>query len=398
MRKPLIKLFDNITACERPTNMQALIAASCIAFADPLIGNLEAMIAKTVEERFAIPTDHHIRLVYRSEIHERDGRLEQTTENRYEVWKKASQIRIDSTALLSEPPVHNYVAGSRTVGCQNCELPQQGFTTRIFPSGVPRKSMVEFHPAQGYRYDPFCVAIDWRFFGLKNSSLCEYPNAKISNEYLAEFKKPERTITVADAAHRGTTAVKISAPHRTGGNSKKTVVLNANDGNLPVYFLHEWERVPGQKPLVFDTVIEWQTVNKKFLFPRRIVHQSDIKLRGKDVRQHETITFEHVDFISEIPAKTFTLAGVDLNEGQAIGLPNLGPGDQPLWLNGRIDPQKTIRSVAQKAYDDSIAKSPENPPLPGSNATSPRIPILAGVLSMVAAIAAIILRRQRKLT
>ena len=58
-------------------------------------------------------------------------------------------------------------------------------------------------------------------------------------------------------------------------------------------------------------------------------------MMGDKVESEETITVLVADFDTPIDPTVFTLAGLNLNDGQRIAYPDVPAEDQPVWRNGK---------------------------------------------------------------
>jgi hypothetical protein len=173
-------------------------------------------------------------------------------------------------------------------------------------------------------------------------------------------------------------------------NWELSVWQSERDEYNPVRFLEKFE-VDGV-PEARTTEIEWQQTPGDFLFIKHLKHNTMISVGGTKIACEEVVAVHHADFESAIDPTVFTVAGFGLNENQVIGYPELKAEDQPRWRNGKVDYSET---AAKQAPAGNSAAPQSTAPYPVESNLSSFIGMIAGVLAVVTAITALVLRRRR---
>ena len=115
----------------------------------------------------------------------------------------------------------------------------------------------------------------------------------------------------------------------------------------------------------------------------------------------ETVVVDEAELNTAVPDGVFTLAGLNLDFGQPVGLPDLkNPQDQPSWGKNGLDWENTSQKASIMAYNQKmqqqVASTP--PPTPDVPQTSYRWLYYAGagvLAALAAGIAVVLVRRHR---
>jgi hypothetical protein len=248
------------------------------------------------------------------------------------VWSVGDKHRVD--IVWGEGNVNPENRGKRKVVCRNCE--RDGHTAMLWV----RKTSVEFFPNTGPKAQSWPELNDLRGLGLMNDSYYRFhlynleyflysPMFSGHVESAGEWAgKPCRVI---GAAH-----VRSKVPFRVYvrpdlGNSVVRIEATGTDRsrNLPFTYTTDCDAIRDEESGVW--------------FPRHVRH---IRTVGGTVEADETIDITAVKFNQPIPPMMFTVAGMDLPDGTAVGYPEIPrTSDWPTLKNGVPDKAESVGKV-----------------------------------------------------
>lgn len=322
-----------------------LLLSAIVAFgsdANPItIEKLEACARQAVESRNRIK-DYHLTITLK--VDERANEQLTSYHFEFEAWRKGDRYRLDRK-LISEStdPKNN---GTRYIYCRNCERVGMGLKTSMGPAS---NTPVNFFNLD--IDDPRHYHIDWRYLGLRKSEIYNKgtrPDVdmlelrKCSNPLLAEITKGASTLK---QFHCDTPA----------GVAK--VTFDGTASNNPIYFYLDARR--GKDILDSSTSVTYQEIDGIF-YPKSYSYSS--KMNGKIVMHQFELFVTLVEFNPVIEDKIFTLAGLNLDEGQPVRLPEIqDSSQQPTWRNGKLDRDYTWSKSATEGFKKLADKKAANP-------------------------------------
>jgi LPXTG-motif cell wall-anchored protein len=131
-----------------------------------------------------------------------------------------------------------------------------------------------------------------------------------------------------------------------------------------------------------------------YRFPTKVVHREPATFGSQQCTAEETISISIADFKSPVSDTVFTLAGVGLRDGQVIHFPGTKLADAPMWFQGRVDRERTIRTISDPKFEEHL-RPETTAKLPIANSSSYYVALLAGVISLLLGAIAIFLRYKR---
>lgn len=311
------------------------------------------------------------------------------------IWRDGDKFRVDQFDAQYTPKRPQYIAGSRHVTCENCEKPGYSIVTTVLAGSPPTLHVVSFHPLDSRSFDYDCTHFDWRYLGLCNASKCLYTQLHIATSFSEFFRQPGIS---ARAASRGNVPCLVSKLSSVARD--QVVWLSTHDGYHPIYF-EDIFQADGE-PEIHSTEVSWQRTAGGHFYPKSVNNKTTIRFGSSKYTTEEVITVLHADFDSPIEPSTFTLSGLGLNENQAIGYPGLKTEEMPLWRQGKVDGSYTVRDHMRNTSPNSGSGSLDGmshvdniAPYPSSSTAALVIGIVAGVLSLTAAITAVVIRLRR---
>lgn len=372
----------------------AFLALACTPVAEPASAGDRA--AEVIAQKTRMPNRYTLKLRVETRTPTARPPLEAAWSATLYLWRDGNKFRVDHLDELFTPPRSTHVLGSRHVTCENCERDGYGIVTTILPGTTPNQHMVEFRRFGGpLGFDYSCTHFDWRYFGLSNACKCIYPRLHIAVDFPKFFKQPGVVTRTEDRGGAPCLVATVNTP-----KYDQSVWLSERDGFNPVFF-EDMMRF-GDIPEPRTTEISWQRTAGGHFYPKRVKNNTIATADGTKHATDEVITVTHADFDSPIDPAVFTLAGLGLNENQAIGLPGLDTMDCPLWRNGQVDHSYTVRKRMEelaRSQSNGTGPSEAGRPIqvryPSQGNTTLIVGIVAAVLAVVSAAAAVVVRRRR---
>lgn len=365
------------------TTLLALALAQATSPAASIADKPDAVIS----QKLRMPNRYHIRIRGETRAPDAPPPLSKVASISLHIWRDGDRFRVDAFDQSSTPPEPNRITGSRHVTCEGCERDGYGITTTVMPGTPPNPIMVQFHKLGSWNFDYACTHFDWRFLGISNHSQCAYSQLKLAEDFRAYFKQSGLTVS---ADRRGDAPCLKAAKHAE--HYDQAVWLSERDDFNPVFF-EEIIRGDG-KPSVRTTEIQWQKTAGGHLYPKVVRHVSTLIYLGTTKYESESFThITHADFDSPIDPAVFTLAGLGLNENQAIGFPELKDRpDLPLWRNGRVDTSYTSQDMSRDVWKGIAGSTPSASAaynsLPPAYPTESNWPLIVSAVAAAFALAA----------
>jgi len=361
--------------------------------APPESPSLADRAATVVAQKARMPNRYTLKLRVEGRVPNAPPQTESAWSSTLHVWRDGKKFRVDHFDALYTPPRPKEDPRDRHISCENCEREGYGLVTKVLPGSPPALHVVEFHRIGTWNFDGYCAGFDWRYFGLSNASTCMYQRAHVAADFPKFFGLPEVVIT---AGNRGGLPCLVASRKVPLNNTAWSVWLSEHDEFNPVFFEEKFdvEEVPESR----TTEISWQRTAGGHFFPKRVKHNSMITRGGTKCASEEVVTVTHADFDSPIDPAVFTVAGLGLNENQAIGFPNLESKDLPLWRNGRIDYEYTVekRMVELAGGKPAVLAAQAAPAAyPSQVSVTLVVGIVAAVLAVGTGVAAVVVRRRR---
>lgn len=246
------------------------------------------------------------------------------------IWRDGDKLRVDITDAVGEPAppagmVRTGGEGERRITCHNCERTGYFLITGVFPGNPKLTSIVGFHktPAlAGYFSE---LDIDWRFLGMTNNSLHAYKLAAVAEGCQNYLANPKRVLSRSVRDNKPCLVSSLTIP-----TSHSETYFFVDDGHNPIINTGVYKSDQGL--LKCTTEIEWRKTPGNHLYPSRIRHS---EMKGEKFQSDETINVIDADFHSPINPVVFTLAGLNLNDGQLIAYPDVPAADRPRWRNAK---------------------------------------------------------------
>lgn len=308
------------------------------------------------------------------------GQWRRTVRDTLAIWVRDKLFRTDQTA--SEFPGNPDAVGRRNIRCRNCERP--GFVLVTGTGSSRDRRTVTFQPLAKYEpNDPW--RIDWRRLGQLPAMLGMYKQ-ETPDAVLRSLKEVGRD-PVERSVRDGHPCLVVHSPF---GDGVRHTWFRSDLGMNPVFVD---EGIPKSEYKQTTEITYAKYSGADVWFPKTIlVSHSTGGRQPKAFREH--ISIEKAEFNATIPDNVFTLAGLGLEDGQAIVYPGTKPGDEPIWRNGTFDKNDTAAKAAAAAMEQMMTQ----PPVPDAPPSSDRGLYYAGaaVLTLLAAGLAAFARRSRK--
>jgi hypothetical protein len=327
--------------------------------------------------------------------------ITQTQHCRVELWNTPKKSRCDVYILpeLSS----DFSTQKRNITCENCVRNGYWISTTVNPNLADSPHVVNFRDLKQLRVDSQSTRFDWRFFGLVNthqagyltnnssvllkeicnSSSCVFSNSKDSPDILELQKKSGQTLFNA-----------VFTASTDFHPSKMTTTYKQDSHDL-----------------IQTSDITWGKINNITFYPQTFAHK---KYQSGTETLSEKIEIHLADFINPVDDSVFTLEGMNLNDGQFIGYPELKRVDYPRWKNNKIDLSYTLDMHNADAFaEGKIALPPEvpnksfsqqKPPEQSGNYEPPassKLPLVIGIVTGVLALLALgysVIQRRRRVT
>ncbi|MBX3400104.1 MAG: hypothetical protein KF873_15340 [Gemmataceae bacterium] len=320
---------------------QLALMLVCACSDSTTVEKLEECARKSIESREIIKNYH---LLASIDIRERtNGKLE---EYRYEfeAWKKGERYRLDRKVIEESENRKNN--GTRWIYCRNCEQDGMKITTYMGPNSISPVMISRIDDN-----DPRHYHIDWRFLGLRKSEL--YNKDRRPDADLLEIRKLDNiTISVTAA---GVNDVRHFESKTPAGILK--ITFDGSAAFNPTYFYLDAKR--GNDILATETNVVYQKIDG-IPFPRSMHYSS--MLNKSVVMSELKINVKSIELNGEIEDSVFTLAGLNLREGQPIRLPEIQDSSkQPTWKDGKIDKDFTWSKSATEGHRKLMEQKAENP-------------------------------------
>lgn len=226
---------------------------------------------------------------------------------------------------------------------------------------------VTFKPldAEYDKSDP--MNIPWLKLGLVNQGFDDYRNTDPLHNLKSFITHPDTMIKSSKLD-----GVEVQEYRRRIGVADRLCQLSATHHN-PVYF----ESVgPNYKQ---TTTVTYKSYPNERIFPSKILTEFVLRER---LAWSKSITFELVEFDITISDSVFMMESFELKNGTPI----LNSKDKqidtaPTWWNGKPDPNRTVKMVAQEMYNKNKARGIAIPdqPEPGFDWWLGSLGILVGL-------------------
>ncbi|MBP3957256.1 hypothetical protein J8F10_18500 [Gemmata sp. G18] len=347
-----------------------------------------------VAQKSRMPNRYQLKLRVESRTPNAPPPLESSWDSTLHIWRDGNKFRVDHLDAHYTPPRPNHDSHDRRVTCENCEKEGYGIVTTVVRGSPPTLHTVEFVRLGTRNLDGYCTYFDWRYFGLSNDRPCGYPKLHIGSDFPGFFGRSD---VQTRRENRGGVPCLVAAMSRKTGHLQQSVWLSEREEFNPVFFEDKFEVVGGE-PESRTTEVSWQLTPGGHRYPKTVKHNTTISFNGAKYPGEEIVTVTHADFDSAIDPAVFTLAGLGLNENQAIGLPDLKPSERPLWRNGKVDESYTLGQYTADMLGPQTAvadgpKTVANYPAEGS--TTLTVSIVTALLAVVTAVLAVVIRRRR---
>ncbi|MFO0804500.1 MAG: hypothetical protein U0791_15420 [Gemmataceae bacterium] len=367
--------------------MPTILPLLCIFVpaADPT--SLADRVSVLIANKSKVPNRYAIRLRVEGRVPTAQAPAHTEWSANIHVWRDGAKLRVDQFDVEYVPPRSNHDTKHRRVACENCERDGYGILTTVQFGTPVVLHKVEFHRIGTFPTDIACTALDWRFLGLANADTCGYARSHIATDFPKFFGLPGVTSRAEKRSGRSC----IMASRSVAMNKASwSVWLSESDAMNPVYFEDTFETagVPGFR----KTEIEWQSTPGGHLFPKRLTNHSMFTIDGAKSESIQTLVVSHADFEGAIDPAVFTVAGFGLNEKSTHRLSGTQARRSTSLENGKVDYSET---AAKQAASGNAAMPQAVAPYPVESNLSSIIGICAGVLAVVTAVTALVLRRRR---
>ena len=182
--------------------------------------------------------------------------------------------------------------------------------------------------------------------GLQNDVLGEM-NRVHPSDFLRTAAKDWKRQDETKNGHRITTYEQVKV-----GEYKQKIVFSSQFNHSPILF----ELVANDNSICVSTTITPALISDKYWYPSKIVHLS---VQGGKEYTKEILDLSDVNFGQPIKPEIFTLAGIGLQDEQAIAFPESKSADDfKIWKNGRIDPNLNLKTVVQSRLDNEKSAIP----------------------------------------
>ncbi|MDY3558269.1 hypothetical protein R5W23_004964 [Gemmata sp. JC673] len=351
------------------------------------LGDIEKMLAQKLEMK----SDYALRFRFESRMPSAPEGSRRKWAYTAAIWRSGDKLRVDVFDREADPAGDESSTRGRHVTCRNCERQNYLLVTTVLPGAPKVTHQVEFHDPKTQPTDYFVNDMDWRLLGFCNARLAVYSKIPIAQSYRQLVADP---------------LLKTSEQKRNGTPYLVTTIeKNKNEGSIwfdartqsgPV--LHTFTGDASKKgAMKHVTEVSWQKTAGGNMYPEKIKHTEHT---DGALTYEEIITVQHADFDTKIDPTIFTLAGLDLNENQPIGYPDLTPGKWPIWKGGRADPSLSAFAQAQaaSAAQNGVVEPEPIAPVaayPVQSSTPLIVGLVSGGMSVTALGLAAIYRRRK---
>ncbi len=300
----------------------------------------EDVLARVASCRKSLPNEYSLVFSLKTTL-SNPGVPDKVDVSQVSVWSRGNLLRTDQFKSSSTQDKEHELR--RSITCRNCERPGYAIRTASGRKGMLR--IVEFQKL-GPDFDAVDAwRIDWRGLGILPNDLYAYNTDPLTQRMDLLAKVSEHTIQAVDL--NGLASVLITVPIRSSREGDPPVSLKCwfgrDIGMNPIRFVDDGA-------LVQTTDITYQKLEKFNTWYPKTVHHVRTQ-RGKPIID-EMITVESVQFGEPIPDEIFQLAGLKLDDGQAIAFPEIKRNnDYPIWRNGKLDRSYTLEMRAVDALE-----------------------------------------------
>jgi len=292
-----------------------------------------AVIAEMITQKLKMSTTYRVR--FRVESRQYVGQHVGRSGHTVSIWRAGEKLRIDTTESVSDtpPPFPGMVRpggdGSRQISCYNCERPGYYLHTSVAPGNPKVTQIVAFDKTPAFATGFPEYDIDWRLLGMTNNVLRVYRLADVEGGCKNYLTNPKMVLSQAVRNLRPCLVSALTTP-----TSQSETHFSSGDGYNPIYRLWVYDKDQGRCKRA--TEIDWHKTPGNHLYPSRI-KLSDMV--GDQLESNETVTVIDADFHNPIDPVMFTVAGMNLNDGQLIAYPDVPAAEQPIWRNGGLVPR-----------------------------------------------------------
>jgi len=322
-----------------------LVVSLAFSFARYAVGaesdlKKEDVLAKIAGCRKSLPNEYSLVLSLKTML-SNPGVPDNIDVSQVSVWSRGNLLRTDQFKNSSMKDKEDELR--RSITCRNCERP--GYAIRTFSGRKGSLALVEFQKL-GPDFDKVDNwRIDWRGLGILPNDLYAYNKHPLTQRMDLLAMVPHHTIEAVDL--NGSPSVLITVPTRSSREGDPPGSLKSwfgrDVGMNPVRFVDD-------SGLVQTTDITYQKLEKFNAWYPKTVHHVRTQ-RGKSIFD-EMITVESVQFGEPIPDEIFQLAGLKLDNGQAIAFPEIKQNNNyPTWQNGKLDRSYTLGMHAVDALE-----------------------------------------------
>ena len=302
---------------------------------------------------------------------------------RIEIWAQDDKLRTDRR--VTESTFDKSAVGCRTITCRNVSV-KATLSGTVVGSSVARYE-VRFDPINATTDKLDGWRIDWRKLGLLHGALTSYPKEPAESTLLQVEKNGVNEVRLVELD--GAACRMIQVPLQNRGNLRTW--FHPDQGFNPIRYESSW---PTGVKVVTESTYKAIPGGGGW-YPSRIEHFAESA--GTELLR-ETIVIELAEFGLTIPKSTFTLAGLGLDDGQFIALPETkNANDYPTWKNGKLDTRYTSQKQASDAHALRLKLSTAEPPTPDAPPPTNRVYYLAAaaVLAALAVVAFVLARRRQ---
>lgn len=349
-----------------------------------------------VASRAALRPDYTLRIVVNSWYTKSPQSPKRRQSYEATLYRLGKKFRTDVTKTLdgadkTDPQTH--------VICENCEREGYVLTTDVFPEDPSVSHRVEFRDITKINIDYYGLQFDWRYFGTLNTMKAAYPRLSPLEHLTSLGQWPDSTVLDKKVDGKRCFVIRSVRP-----DDVTEVWLDVVDSYNPIR--RTWAVTIAGSHTLHTTDVDWQTTPGGHRYPSR-VHYT--RLTEGVMDYDKTVTILSADFHNPVDPKLFTFGSLGLNELHELALPELDPSKYPHWRDGKVDYSYTPAERTRDAIADGrilvtppVLPDADAPPLAtGTYPTEGRFSatlvagIVAGVLSLVTLVYAVVLRRRR---
>jgi hypothetical protein len=330
-----------------------LIVFFCFVSSNAEELTLQSIKSKLSENRERLSSKYYVKLVIDKSSNEKSSSNHLKSE--VQIWSNDKTVRIDRK--FTDGSGKNIRIGQRDIACQNCPLSGYLMTTS---TGGKDLALIQFwlpnEAGEGL------WSINWKGLGLFNKEFGQLFEQSSTDFVSAILDHPDTKIKISK--RDGFECIVLTWVPQNNPSAEFNCWLREDLGMNPVYM--ETKNSKGRFQV--DTTIQIKKYGEVF-YPSKISYRYE---NGSTLYSEEVEVVE-ARFQTVNPEDVFKLSSMSLEEGQAIGYPDIKKTSEfPTWKNGKEDKEYTLGIATQKFYESrpellkgpaAIQKPKESSPL-----------------------------------